>query len=67
MVNAMAEARPDKDGDRQFDKLVKIGTLAVKEKQVDNQRLDIASNERITRMQTMAKLASARRGNGTNE
>lgn len=56
MVNAMAEARPDKEGDRQFDKLVKIGTLAVQEKKVDTQRADIASNERIAAMQTRAAL-----------
>lgn len=50
MVNAMAEARPDEQGDRDFDKLVNIAEVAVKEK-------DIESNERITEMQTAAKLA----------
>lgn len=56
MVNAMAEARPDKEGDRQFDKLVKIADIAVKEKAVDNKAKDIASNERIVAMQTRADM-----------
>jgi hypothetical protein len=48
MVNAMAEARPDKEGDREFDKLVSVAELAIKEKDID-------SNERITAMQMAAK------------
>jgi hypothetical protein len=48
MVNAMAEARPDKEGDRDFDKLVTIAELAIKEK-------DQASNERIAQMQMETK------------
>jgi hypothetical protein len=56
MVNAMAEARPDKEGDRQFDKLTKIADLAIKEKAVDTRNRDISSNERIAAMQTRAAL-----------
>jgi hypothetical protein len=53
MVNAMAEARPDQEGDRDFDKLVSIAELAVKEKDID-------SNERITAMQMLAKESTDR-------
>jgi hypothetical protein len=53
MVNAMAEARPDNEGDRDFDKLVSIAEIAIKEK-------DIESNERITAMQTLAKESTDR-------
>lgn len=60
MVNAMAEARAGEDGDPQYAKLVKVAELAIKEKQVDNQGADIASNERIARMQMAGKLASDR-------
>jgi uncharacterized small protein (DUF1192 family) len=51
MVNAMAEARPDQEGDRDFDKLVNIAELAIKEK-------DIESNEKITKMQMASKMAT---------
>jgi len=60
MVNAMAEARPDKEGDRQFDKLTKVADLAIKEKAVDAKNRDIASNERIATMQTRAALMRGR-------
>ena len=53
MVNAMAEARPDKEGDREFDKLVSVAELAIKEKDID-------SNERITAMQMAQKEADGR-------
>jgi len=56
MVNAMAEARPDKEGDRQFEKLTKVADLAIKEKAVDSRNRDIESNERIAAMQTRAAL-----------
>ena len=54
MVNAMAEARPDEQGERGFERMIKVAELAIKEKDID-------SNERITQMQTAAKLASAKR------
>ena len=56
MVNAMAEARPDKEGERGFDKLVKIADIAVREKAVDEKAKDRESNERIATMQTRAAL-----------
>lgn len=58
MVNAMAEARPADGGDPAYEKLVKTAELAIKEKSVDNQREDIASNERIARMQMHGKLVT---------
>lgn len=64
MVNAMAEARPDKEGDRQFDKLVKIADLAVREKAVDERGKDRESNERIAAMQTRAALMKRQGTNG---
>lgn len=58
MVNAMAEARPDKEGERDFDKLVSIAELAIKEKDID-------SNERITAMQMMAQKDTEERTQST--
>ncbi len=49
MVNAMAEARPDDEGNRGFLELVKIAELAIKEKDID-------SNERIALLQTQTKM-----------
>jgi len=49
MVNAMAEARPDTEGNRGFTELVKIADLAIKEKDID-------SNERIVRAQNESKV-----------
>jgi len=57
MVNAMAEARPDDEGDRGFDKLVQIAKVAVQEKAVEEKARDRVSNERIATMQTRAALA----------
>jgi hypothetical protein len=48
MVNAMAESRPDTEGNRGFTELVKIADLAIKEKDID-------SNERIVRAQNESK------------
>jgi len=62
MVNAMAEARPDQEGDRQFDKLVNIAKVAVQEKAIEEKAKDRVSNERIAVMQTRAALAKGARG-----
>jgi hypothetical protein len=51
MVNAMAEARPDTEGNRGFDQLVKVADLAIREKAIDEKALDRESNERIAREQ----------------
>lgn len=51
MVNAMAEARPDDEGNRGFRELVEVAKLAVQEKAIDEKALDRESNERIAILQ----------------
>lgn len=51
MVNAMAESRPDDEGDRGFKELVEVAKIAVAEKAIDEKALDRESNERITMAQ----------------
>jgi hypothetical protein len=71
MVNAMAEARAADGGDPQYEKLVKTAELAIKEKAVDVKREDIASNERIARLQmtgkVVADMAKARNKNNATQ
>lgn len=62
MVNAMAESRPDDEGNRDFDKLVRIADLAIKEKKIDESAKDRESNERITMQQMRQKAAPSKNG-----